>query len=125
MSCRARGPDEPVVTWMLEKTGGTITNIVPSATVQIHSNGDLTYSSVTLQNGGLHICKACNTAGCASAKAYLGVLCKSTQVVYLQKDIDIFTRGNFTFWLCGPVLNSPTGGGGEFWVIGSWGCAAR
>lgn len=83
MSCRARGPDEPVVTWMLEKTGGTITNIVPSATVQIHSNGDLTYSSVTFQNGGLHICKACNTAGCVSAKAYLDVLCKSTQVVYL------------------------------------------
>lgn len=72
--CRARGSDEPVVTWMRENSGGTVTNVVPSATVQIHSNGDLTYSSVTNQNGGLHVCKACNTAGCASAEAYLIVL---------------------------------------------------
>ena len=76
LSCRARGPDEPNIKWMLEDSSGGVTDIVPSADVQVDPSGDLKYVSVKSKNRGLHICKACNTAGCKSAKAFLDVLCK-------------------------------------------------
>lgn len=76
LSCRARGPDQPHIKWMIEDSSGLVTDIVPSAAIQVDPNGDLTYVSVKSKNRGLHICKACNTAGCKSIKAFLDVLCK-------------------------------------------------
>ena len=76
LSCRAHGPDKPHITWMIEDSSGMETNIVPSADIQVQPSGDLTYTSVESKNRGLHICKACNTAGCKRVKAFLDVLCE-------------------------------------------------
>ena len=61
---------------MLEDGSGTLTNIVTSVGVQVDPQGDLKYTRVTSKDRGVHICKACNTAGCRTAKAFLDVLCK-------------------------------------------------
>lgn len=76
LSCRARGADQPHIKWMVEDSSGVVTDIVPSAVIKVDPSGDLTYVSVKSENRGLHICKACNTAGCKSVKAFLDVLCK-------------------------------------------------
>lgn len=76
LSCRASGADKPQITWMVKDSRGMVINIVPSANIQVDASGDLTYASVKSENRGVHICKACNAAGCKSVDAFLNVLCK-------------------------------------------------
>ena len=76
MQCRASAADKPRITWMLKDSTGLVTNIVPSASLQLDPSGDVTYTSVKSDNRGKHICKACNAAGCKSVDAFLNVLCK-------------------------------------------------
>ena len=76
LPCRARGPDKPIITWTLEDGSGTSTNIVTGVDVQVNPQGDLKYTKVMSKDRGMHICRACNTAGCKTAKAFLDVLCK-------------------------------------------------
>ena len=42
----------------------------------VDPSGDLKYATVKPKDRGLHICRACNTAGCRSAMAFLDVLCE-------------------------------------------------
>lgn len=74
LSCRAHGPDKPVITWLIDDGSGIAVVIVMGIEVLVDSSGDLKYTKVTSKNRGLHICKACNTAGCRTAKAFLDVL---------------------------------------------------
>ena len=74
--CRAHGPDKPLITWMIEDASGTLINIVTGVDVQVDVSGDLKYSKVKSKDRGLHICRACNTAGCKTAKAFVDVSCK-------------------------------------------------
>lgn len=76
LSCRASATDKPQITWMLKDSSGLVTNIVPTASIQVDPSGDLMYTSVKSDNRGEHICKACNAAGCKSVDAFLNVLCK-------------------------------------------------
>lgn len=76
LPCRARGPDVPVITWMKQVNSGNTADIVLGVDVQMDPSGDLKYTKVLSKNSGMHICKACNTAGCRTVKALLDVLCK-------------------------------------------------
>ena len=65
---------------MVEDSSGTPTNIVLSADIQVDLSGELKYAKVMFKDRGMHICKACNTAGCRATKAFLDVLCKYVYV---------------------------------------------
>jgi len=74
LSCRAHGPDQPIITWLLDDGSGIAVSIVTGGDVQVDPAGDLKYAKVASKDRGLHICKACNTAGCKTTSAFLDVL---------------------------------------------------
>lgn len=74
LPCRARGPDKPHITWMIVDSSGMRINIVTGVDTQVDPNGDLKYLNAKSKDRGMHICKACNTAGCKTAKAFLDIL---------------------------------------------------
>ena len=76
LTCRAKGPDTPQITWLREDGSGIPINIVASVDTQLDPSGDLKYTNAKSKHRGMHICKACNTAGCKMAKAFLNILCK-------------------------------------------------
>ena len=76
LTCRAKGPDTPKITWLREDGSGIPINIVASVDTQLDPSGDLKYTDTKSKHRGMHICKACNTAGCKMAKAFLDILCK-------------------------------------------------
>ena len=76
LTCRAKGPDTPKITWLKEDGSGIPINIVASVDTQLDPSGDLKYTDAKSKHRGMHICKACNTAGCKMAKAFLDILCK-------------------------------------------------
>lgn len=78
LTCRAKGPDTPQITWLIEDGSGIPINIVASVDTQLDPSGDLKYTDAKSKHRGMHICKACNTAGCKMAKAFLDILCKWT-----------------------------------------------
>ena len=76
LTCRAKGPDTPQITWLRDDASGIPINIVASVDTQLDPRGDLKYTDAKSKHRGMHICKACNTAGCKMAKAFLDILCK-------------------------------------------------
>lgn len=76
LTCRAKGPDTPQITWLIEDGSGNPIKIVASVDTQLDPIGDLKYTDAKSKHRGMHICKACNTAGCKMAKAFLDILCK-------------------------------------------------
>ncbi|KAK2566723.1 Hemicentin-1 [Acropora cervicornis] len=94
LSCRAHGPDQPIITWLLDDGSGIAVSIVTGGDVQVDPAGDLKYAKVASKDRGLHICKACNTAGCKTtisprfpiSPAPVYVLSGSTAVLECRPD---------------------------------------
>ncbi|KAL4228715.1 Leucine rich repeat C-terminal domain [Mactra antiquata] len=77
-----RGEPDPDISW--EHNGKAV---MPSDRITLHDDGDLTISSLTVQDGGEYVCKASNTAGDRLSSPALLTVLEVPEIIQYPEDV--------------------------------------